>query len=188
MSPPPAWLVVIDMQNVFADPASPWHVPRFAQTVAPILRLTRAYAPRVLFTRFVAPTVPAGAWRVFYEAWPFALTQPDHPMWEIVEPLRDAVPAARHAACAKGVFSKWGPELAGPAGGGAIVLAGVSTDGCVLATALAAADAGVRVMVVGEACAGIDDESHAAALEVLRPLDPLVRVISAAQALEEATV
>ncbi len=58
------------------------------------------------------------------------------------------------------------------AGQGPLLLAGVSTDCCVLSTALAAADAGVTVRVVADACAGIDDESHAKALAHHGPLRP----------------
>ena len=32
MAMPDEFLVVVDMQTVFADPASPWYLPSFAQT------------------------------------------------------------------------------------------------------------------------------------------------------------
>ena len=63
------------------------------------------------------------------------------------------------------------------------MLAGVSTDCCVLSTALAAADAGVPVRVVADACAGVDDESHRQALDILRLYGPLVEVVSLADIL-----
>jgi nicotinamidase-related amidase len=50
----------------------------------------------------------------------------------------------------------------------------------VLSTAVAAADAGVRVRVVGDACAGVSAESHRATLDVLALYGPLVRVVSSA--------
>ena len=62
--------------------------------------------------------------------------------------------------------------------GGHLVLCGVSTDCCVLSTAVAAADAGVAVRVVAEACAGVDDDSHQKALDILRLYAPLVEVVS----------
>jgi nicotinamidase-related amidase len=76
-------------------------------------------------------------------------------------------------------FSRWGPDLAARVGDGPLVLAGVSTDRSVLSTAVAAADAGVPVRVVADACAGHDDESHRAALHVLRRYGPLVEVVEA---------
>ena len=58
------------------------------------------------------------------------------------------------------------------------MLAGVSTDCCVLSTAVAAADAGAAVQVVADACAGVDDDSHAKALDILRLYAPLVEVVT----------
>ncbi len=83
-------------------------------------------------------------------------------------------------------FSKWGPELARRvegADGGSLVLAGVSTDCCVLSTALAAADDGVAVQVVADACAGLTDDSHRAALDILQLYAPLIEVVSLADIL-----
>jgi nicotinamidase-related amidase len=66
------------------------------------------------------------------------------------------------------------------------VLAGVSTDCCVLCTAVAAADAGIGVRVVADACAGADDESHAGALHIMRLYSPLVDVVTLADVLADA--
>jgi len=179
----PAWLAVIDMQRVFAEPDSAWFTPRFAEVVGPIRRLAAALRPRVVFTRFVAPAAPEGAWRRYYEQWPFALQPPDAPVYQLAGELA----AGAGPTLDKTTFSKWGPELAARVGdGGRLVLAGVSTDCCVLSTAVAAADAGVAVQVVADACAGVTDESHAQALAILRLYGPLVEVISLAEAVAEA--
>lgn len=85
-------------------------------------------------------------------------------------------------------FGKWTPDLAervGPTG--RLVLAGVSTDCCVLSTALAAADAGAEVLVVADACAGVDDDSHAKALHVMDLYRPLIRVVTVAEAVGETS-
>ncbi len=58
-------LAVIDMQRVFADPSSEWWAPRFAEILEPIDRLVGRFEPDVVFTRFVAPAVPQGAWRAY---------------------------------------------------------------------------------------------------------------------------
>ncbi len=63
------------------------------------------------------------------------------------------------------------------------MLAGVSTDCCVLSTAVAAADDGVAVQVVADACAGVNDESQAQALDILRLYAPLIEVVSTADVL-----
>jgi nicotinamidase-related amidase len=179
---PAAWLAVIDMQQVFADPDSPWLAPRFAEIVGPVRSLAQAFRPRVTFTRFVAPQVPEGAWREYYAQWPFALQPPDARIYELVDELAGEAGPTLNAT----TFSKWGPELSAKVGGGTLVLAGVSTDCCVLSTALAAADAGTPVRVVGDACAGADDDSHAAALRILQLQSPLIEVVSLADVLAEA--
>jgi nicotinamidase-related amidase len=174
-----SWLAVIDMQRVFAEPDSPWFTPRFAQTVAPAGKLLAAFRPRVTFTRFVAPEVPAGAWRRYYQQWPFALQPQDASIYHLVDAFAGEPGPTLDAT----TFGKWGPELAAKVGGGRLVLAGVSTDCCVLSTALAAADAGVSVQVAADACAGVDDESHAKALDIMRLYAPLVEVVTVADVL-----
>lgn len=170
-------LAVIDMQEVFADPGSEWATPRFAEILPRVRELVAAFAPRVTLTRFVAPDSPTGAWRDYYDRWPFALRPPDAALYDVVAGLG---PASTVSAT---TFSKWGPELAAAVGPRTLLLAGVSTDCCVLSTAVAAADAGVRVQVVGDACAGVDDRSHAAALDVMALYAPLIEVVDTAAVL-----
>jgi nicotinamidase-related amidase len=170
-------LAVIDMQRVFAEPESPWLAARFAEVVDPVRRLVAAFGDRVTFTRFVAPEVPRGAWQRYYEQWPFALLPPKAPIYELV----DAFAPARTLDAT--TFGKWGPELARDVGDGGLVLAGVSTDCCVLSTALAAADAGVEVQVVADACAGVNDQTHRQALDIMRLYAPLIEVVTLADIL-----
>jgi nicotinamidase-related amidase len=166
------WLAVIDMQRVFGEPDSPWLTPRFAEIVGPVKQLVAKFGDQVTFTRFIAPEVPTGAWRRYYEQWPFALQPPDARIYELAD---DFTPGRTLAAT---TFGKWGPELAGQVGSGSLVLAGVSTDCCVLSTAVAAADAGVGVQVVADACAGLTDDSHQKTLDILRLYGPLIEVVS----------
>ena len=169
-------LAVIDMQRVFAEPDSPWATPEYARAAAGVLRLLPGFGDRVVFTRFIAPAEPVGAWRPYYDQWPFAL-QPAHSrIWELTDEF-----AHRDAQLIDApTFGKWTPALAERVGaGGRLVLAGVSTDCCVLSTALAAADAGVHVTVVADACAGVDDLAHERALEVMKLYAPLITVVEA---------
>ena len=180
-------LAVIDMQRVFGEPGSAWLAPRFAELIGPVRRLVDAFQPRVTFTRFLAPAVPAGAWRKYYDQWPFALQPADARIYELVDEFAGLPGQTLDTA----TFSKWSPELAaltsGPGGDpGQLVLAGVSTDCCVLSTALAAADAGVAVTVVADACAGVTDESHRQALDILSLYSPLVEVVSVADIVDKA--
>jgi nicotinamidase-related amidase len=174
------WLVVIDMQEVFADPASAWHAPGTSDLVAPIGRLAALYGPDVVLTRFVAPAEPQGAWQQYYRDWPFALQPPDDPIYRLVGGLPDG------KAVSATTFSKWGPELAGLIGPSGLVLCGVATDCCVLSTAVAAADAGVRVKVVGDACAGSSPTAHEQALAVLAGYGPIISVTTVTEELAGA--
>lgn len=179
-SGPAGHLAVIDMQVVFADPASAWATPGFAAVLPVVRSLVAAFGDAVTVTRFVAPTQPVGAWQAYYERWPFARQPPEAPLWDLVDGLDGRDDATRIDTT---TFSKWGPALAERVGADALVLAGVSTDCCVLSTALAAADAGVPVRVVADACAGVDAASHAKALDILTLYGPLVEVVTSADVL-----
>jgi nicotinamidase-related amidase len=168
----PVWLVSIDMQRVFGEPDSLWFTPRFEDARAGIRRLLPAFGDRVVHTRFVAPDRPEGAWGPYYEQWPFALVAADDPIYDLVD-----VPSAAHPVVTETTFGKWGDHLArAMEGSGEMVLAGVSTDCCVIATALAAADAGVHVRVVADACAGLSGDDHRRALDVMALFGPLIEV------------
>jgi nicotinamidase-related amidase len=71
------------------------------------------------------------------------------------------------------------------AGSAEMVLVGVSTDCCVLSTALAAADAGVHVRVVADACAGLSEGDHRRALDAMALYGPLIEITDAAAVLAE---
>ncbi|MGO4534532.1 cysteine hydrolase family protein [Leifsonia sp. 2MCAF36] len=170
-------LVVIDMQQVFGAPSSPWFTPRFAEAEAAIAGMVPAFGERVVFTRFVAPERPEGAWVPYYEQWPFALVPEDDPIYDLVLAFRDT----GHAVVSEPTFGKWGPDLrAALLGSQDVVLAGVSTDCCVLSTALGAADAGVRIRVAADACAGLSDADHQRALDAMALYAPLIEITDSA--------
>ncbi len=173
-------LAVVDMQRVFADAGSPWRTPGFADLVAPVTRLAEAFGPRTVFTRFIAAQRPSGAWSAYFRQWSFAVQPAGARLYELV----DAFAANAGATLDVPGFSKWTPELAARVGaGGRLVLAGVSTDCCVLSTALAAADAGTHVQVVADACAGVDEATHRRALDIMRLYGPLIEVVELAAVL-----
>jgi nicotinamidase-related amidase len=171
-------LVIIDMQDVFLDPSSDWYAPGAADLVAPIGHLAASRVGRVVLTRFVAPAHPAGAWRAYYQQWPFALAPPDDPIYRLVGglPTGPVVEAT--------TFSKWGPALRALIGTDELVLCGVATDCCVLSTAVGAADAGVEVRVVADACAGSTPAAHDQALAVLGGYSPIITLTTVADELK----
>ncbi len=174
------WLVAVDLQHVFGDPASPWATPGFPAAVEGTRRLLPAFAGRTVHTRFVAPTTQTGAWVRYYRDWPFALVPPTDPLYDLSGDLLRAGDPVVTAT----TFGKWGADLAAATqGADTLVLTGVSTDCCVLSTALAAADAGVAVQVVADACAGLSETDHQRALDAMALYAPLITVTSVAEVL-----
>lgn len=175
-----AWLVGVDLQHVFGDPASPWASAQYPRAVVGTARLLPAFVGRTVLTRFVAPGTPTGAWGPYYAAWPFALVPDEDPLYALAPELADqGLPVVTEPT-----FGKWGPALAAAVqGAGTLVLTGVSTDCCVLSTALAAADAGVAVRVVTDACAGASEADHQRALDAMALYAPLVTLTTVAEVL-----
>jgi nicotinamidase-related amidase len=167
------WLVAIDLQRVFAEPPSPWASPRFGEALAVTRSLLERFEGRVVFTRFEPAAVQDGSWADYYEAWPFAL-DPSTSYDLVLDPGTAPV-------VTRPTMGKYGAELLAATGGSRnLVLAGVSTDCCVLSTALAAADDGAWVRVVGDACAGATDEDHARSLAAMAFYGPQITIVEAA--------
>lgn len=173
---PNTWLVVIDPQRIFADPASPWAAPTFPAALSGIERLAARFGPeRTLVTRWLPTGDRDTAWGDYFRAWPFADVPATDALYDLVDGARGL---SSHATVDEPTFGKWGPQLAAIVGPRAhLVLAGVSTDCCVVTTALAAADAGVHVSVVVDACAPSTPENGAAALAVLELFAPQITVV-----------
>jgi nicotinamidase-related amidase len=166
------WLVVIDVQRIFGEPPSPWAAPRFGEVLPVIRDLVDRYAGRVVHTRFVVPDRPEGSWTDYYEQWPFALDPATRSSYDLVLDPGDAPVVSRPT------MGKYGADLlAATRGSRNLVLCGVSTDCCVLSTALAAADDGAWVRVVRDACAGATDADHERSLAAMAFYAPQVEVV-----------
>jgi nicotinamidase-related amidase len=166
-----AWLVAIDLQRVFGDPSSEWRAPRYAAAQANVARLAEAFGERSVFTRFVAPARPSGAWSAYYEQFPWALAPDDSELYA----LTDGITAYAQRTVVAPTFGKWTRDLRAIVGEQPqLVVAGVATDCCVISTVLAAADAGASVLVVTDACAGSSDANHTKALDIMGLYAPLV--------------
>lgn len=180
MSESETWLVVIDPQNIFAAPDSDWGSPFFSEVMPRIKSIADAFGERVLVTRWMPTADRSTSWGEYFAAWPFA----DQPA---TDPLFELVPAAReltqHPTIDVPTFGKWAAleEIVGR--GAHVVLTGVSTDCCVISTALAAADAGAHVTIPVDACAGSTTENHAAAVQVMGLYPPQITVSTTAEVL-----
>ena len=168
------WLVVIDPQAIFASPDSAWGSPFFADAFANIERLAKAAGDRVLVTRWLPTADRSTSWGDYFAAWPFADQPADDALFDLVPEAQALSP---HPTLDLPTFGKWGDELEGRIGRGTpVVLTGVSTDCCVISTALAGADAGGRITIAADACAGSSAENHEAALKVMGLYPPQLTV------------
>lgn len=176
-------LVAIDMQHCFRDETSQWSVPRYDEIVPVIDRLRKSLPGPAIFTKFVADPQELGAWGSYYQRWKQMRLPEDDRGWDLT-----MVAATGDHTFAKGTFSKWGPELADLIPAGAeMVLTGVATDCCILATALGAVDAGRHVTVVADGCAAVSDEAQAQTLALLEMLSPMCTVVASTELLSRVS-
>jgi nicotinamidase-related amidase len=172
------WLMVIDLQSAFSHPESPWFTPSLQAAARRIEKLVERFGERVTFTRFVPPETPFGSWQAYYDKWSFALRPEAGWLWALDPPWTGRRTLDTHT------FSKWLPEMRERcARDGAVALCGVSTDCCVLMTALAAVDEGVHVRVIEDACAAKTAEHHVRALAIMATRAPQLRIVTAAEEL-----
>ncbi|GAB3595478.1 cysteine hydrolase family protein [Microbacterium tumbae] len=175
------WLVVIDPQVIFAAPESEWGSPFFAEAMPRIRTLADAFGDRVLVTRWLPTADRATSWGAYFAAWPFADRPPQDRLFDLVP---EAEGLSRHPTLDLPTFGKWSAGLEAVVGRGAeVVLTGVSTDCCVISTALAGADAGALITVAADACAGSTAENHAAALRVMSLYPPQITISDTAAVL-----
>ncbi len=161
--------VAIDMQRLFAEP-TPWRVPSFGAVLPNVLRLA-AHAPaRTILTRFITPRSPAaapGAWRGYYRRWrAVTLERMPRAMLDVVPALAALAPPA--VTVDKRAYSAFGARAFLAAlrrlDADTLILSGVETDVCVLATVYGAVDRGLRVIVATDAVTAFSRPSHRAML------------------------
>ena len=175
-----SWLVVVDMQRAFLESRSRWCTVGGGRALVALGGLVAAFGYRVVHTRFVPPVTPSGSWVEYYNGfWPFALDPANADLWSL------GVPWGVRACVDSGRFSKWEALLeywgATPRG---VVVCGVATDVCVLATCLAAVDDAVPVMLVEDACAASTRAAHGRGVDWLRARRGQVGVCQAVDLLD----
>lgn len=163
----------VDMQRMFAE-ETPWHAPWVRRVLPRIERLAAAHPGRTIFTRFVPAETAGhatGAWRRYYERWAeMTLERLDPALLDLVPELARHAPPA--AVVDKSEYSSFrAPDLEPllrARGIETLIVTGVETDVCVLATILAAVDAGYHVIVPTDAICSSSDETHDALLKLYR--------------------
>jgi nicotinamidase-related amidase len=168
----PAVHVAVDMQRLFAEKTE-WHVPDLDAITGNVAALAEA-APTV-FARFVVPQTPehaSGRWRQYYRRWECFTGERLAPgMLDLVAPLaRLARPdtvfdkptySAFESAAFRTALERTGAEV--------LIVTGVETDVCVLATVLDALDHGFHVVAVADAMASSSPPAHQATIAHVLP-------------------
>ena len=166
--------ICIDMQRLFLEPG-PWYAPA-GLAILPAIRRLLGHAPdRAVFTRFITArnaSSAAGSWQRYYTRWQ-AVTRDElgdgaldlHPDLAPFAADGRVFDKATHDAFDDDAFARHIDTL-GPS---ALVLSGVETDVCVLATAMSAVDLGYRTVIATDAVASSVAESHRACLDHVYP-------------------
>jgi nicotinamidase-related amidase len=166
--------IVVDMQRLFAEDTG-WRVPTLGEIVPNIRRLIEHRPGRALYTRFITPDAAEaanGVWQVYYRRWTqVTRAKISDDLFDLVKPLAELAPPA--AQIDKETFSALSsPAFAATLAGlksGPLVLSGVETDVCVLATALEAVERGHRVIVAADAVTSSSLPAHRATLDHVLP-------------------
>jgi nicotinamidase-related amidase len=185
--------VAVDMQVYFAE-NSEWASPA-TLAILPMVERLAAHAPaRTIFTRFMPPHAEAhatGQWQTYYRRWASVLGQNNDPaIYDLLPPLRRFVPPAH--VVDKPTYSAFEApgflETLARLGCETVILSGVETDVCVLATALTAVDRGIRVILATDAMASGSAEGHDRILDTLVPrYDRQIETASCSTILERWT-
>ena len=155
----------IDMQNVFHEPTE-WHVPWMKVILPAVVELASRRSADTIFTRFRPPPTPdamPGFWQRYYARWPqYTVEAASSGLLELVPSLAALVPPA--TVIDKATYSAFASRAVRQAvqsrGVECLVITGVETDVCVLATILGAIDKGYRVVVPLDAVCSSTDQGH----------------------------
>ncbi len=166
--------ICIDMQRLFLEPGV-WFGQACLEVIESLSRLIN-YAPeRSLFSRFITANTAddaTGAWQRYYRQW-HTVTQA-----EAGSAILDLHPEIAHLAQPENIFDKTTHDIFGSeifadyikkANPSALILSGIETDVCVLATAMSAVDLGYRTIIATDGVASSMPQSHAATLEHIYP-------------------
>ena len=177
LSGPNTLHLVVDMQRLFAERTA-WHTPALAGILPGVVRLVREGPARRAFARFIPPLTAAdarGGWRPYYRHWE-AVTgaRLDPAFLDLVAPL--AALARPDEVVDKPTYSVFAlpgfAERLDARKVDTLVVSGVETDACVLASVMGAVDRGFHVVLPVDAVASASAAAHEAVLSHLLPRLP----------------
>jgi len=170
--PADALVICVDMQRVFMEPGE-WYCPEADAILPNVMRLVTARPEQSLFTRFISADAPedaVGAWQRFYRHWEGVTVN------RLGRAPYDLHPGLAAIAVDGNVFDKTTydafdtPEFADAVAErapGALIMCGVETDVCVLATVFSAVDLGYHVVLARDALTSAEAKTHEACLHLL---------------------
>jgi nicotinamidase-related amidase len=174
-------VVAVDVQRLYRDFA-PWALPAVGAVAASIVRLVDALDCPLVCTRSVMPSargVLAGPWAAYERRWQdLARRAAAEPA--LLEPLPELQARCR-AVFDKHSYSAFeAPDFArhvARAAPAPLLVSGVETDVCVLATVFGAVDRNIPVWLVTDALAGPDPAAARGVLATLARMPEQVRLI-----------
>ena len=149
-------LVVVDMQNAYLEDQC-WACTKTSACAENIVALIEGgVCDNVVFTEYLAPENPVGTWVTYNEV--NAEVNGDAWLNEIVDALKPYTET--YPLYSKSTYSSFGnPDFKSlMARAGRIVITGVMSECCVLATAIDAIDTGTPVVYLTDACSGSTEE------------------------------
>ena len=173
-------LLIIDMQNAYAQ-NGPWACPNMEKAAENIIRLIGSGRfSRIIFTRFDAPADSSGTWKKYNE---INREVNEDPYMNLIIPQLQPY-ADKYPLYSKSTYSSLTvPEIQKEVRkcirrNASVVLTGVVSECCVLATAFQTIDMGAPVVYITDGCAGVSEQSEKAVSEVLKGLDYVQTVIT----------
>lgn len=164
----------VDMQQLFAQ-GTRWSDPATAALVPAVLPLIDRAPDRTLFSRFLTPAQASdmpGQWQAYYRYWE------DLRADQLPDKALDLLPELAARAAPDRTIDKYmhsafeSPSLTArlrTMATDTLILTGVETDVCVLATALGGIDRGFRVIVLADGVASSSPAGHEATLNAILP-------------------
>ncbi len=179
--------VVIDMQDLFAA-RTVWHTPSIPAITPAIRHLVTHRSDRTIFTRFMTPHTAdetSGAWQTYYRRWTTVTTSSMDPaLLDLMSDFRSFVPPAHvidkttYSAFESDAFVSRLDAMACQT----LIVTGVETDVCVLASVMTGVDRGYRVIIAEDAVASSDDDAHRAMFNlVYRRFEDQIEIGTTAQ-------
>lgn len=163
--------IVIDMQEVFATNPQ-WGFAGIYEIVPAIARLAAAKPQQTLWTRFISAhsaEEAEGAWAALYRLWPGA-TLSAGALMDILPALQPFIADPAQVFDKPTYSSFHSPALIAELQrrqADTLILSGVETDVCVLATLMEAVDRGYFVVMATDALTSSDHDGHRQILEII---------------------